>query len=49
MQTGDVGLLFGLGFYLGLFFGAFSFAFEDDAARHGFFYFLVHVTVRLRL
>ena len=49
VQAGDIGFLFSLGLYLRLFFGAFFFAFEDDAARHGLFYFLVvHVIVRLR-
>lgn len=47
VQAGDISFLFSLGFHLGLFFGAFLLAFEDNSACHGFFYFLIHVTVRL--
>lgn len=48
VQAGDIGFLLSLGLHLGFFLGAFFFAFEDNAARHGLFYFLVHVIVRLR-
>ena len=42
VQARDVRLLFGLGLDFRLFLGALLMALEDDAAGHGFFYFLIH-------